>query len=146
MEKTKITILLVEDSPEDVILTQTALKQAHFDADINIRDTVEESLTAFYEAPPDIVLLDLNLPGLNGKHFLREVRKYPQYDYIPIIILTTSNSVKDKEECMKSGADLFIVKTLFVDDFVEDLAQIHRLFKIYKDQFNKKFNVSDKSQ
>src|SRR4051795_12059717 len=93
-------ILLVEDNPADVKITQRALKESGLPVDLIVvrdgqeavdyllRQGIHSNATAWRS--PDLILLDLNLPRLNGKEVLERVRSTPQFKMVPVIVLTTS--------------------------------------------------------
>jgi CheY-like chemotaxis protein len=70
---------------------------------------------------PDIIILDLNMPKINGIEFLTVLKNDEQLKYIPAIILTTSNNPKDIHECYKIGIAGYIVKPLKYDDYVKKI-------------------------
>jgi len=67
---------------------------------------------------PDIILLDLNMPKMNGLDFLRHFKKEEQLRYIPIVVLTTSNNHQEIKNCYKEGASGYIIKPLAYEDYV----------------------------
>jgi len=67
---------------------------------------------------PDIILLDLNMPKMNGLDFLRHFKKEEQLRYIPIVVLTTSNNHLEIKNCYKEGASGYIIKPLAYEDYV----------------------------
>ena len=70
---------------------------------------------------PDIIILDLNMPKINGIEFLSILKNDERLKYIPAIILTTSNNLKDIQECYKIGIAGYIVKPLKYDDYVKKI-------------------------
>ena len=70
---------------------------------------------------PDIIILDLNMPKINGIEFLSILKNDERLKYIPAIILTTSNNLKDIQECHKIGIAGYIVKPLKYDDYVKKI-------------------------
>lgn len=128
----KISILLVEDDPDDIELMQEALQdnKVHFNmVTINQGDRVMKHLELNKQLP-DIILLDLNLPKLHGREVLLRIKESSLFKNIPVVILTTSSSVLEKEYCLKAGASSFITKPSTVDGFnetVEEIVSIARL-------------------
>ena len=100
-----IHILLIEDSEGDIILTQKALQSGklHIKLDI-VRDGEQaiEYLQAHQETPPDLVLLDLNLPRVSGHEVLKFIKTTNIHKSIPVIVLTTSESEKDITKTYKT--------------------------------------------
>ena len=102
MENSKeIQILLVEDSNTDAELAIEALGEGLANSVHHVRDGVEAMAFLNQESPyesaprPDIVLLDLNMPRMNGKQVLTEIKKAADLKTIPVVVLTTSSSDKD---------------------------------------------------
>lgn len=124
-------ILLVEDNPGDVRLTVEALKEGRI---LNRLSVVEDGSQAlsfllsegeFAGAPcPDLILLDLNLPRMDGREFLAIIKEYPQLKRIPIVVLTTSNSERDIEETYDLHANCYIAKPVDLDRFIEVVLSI----------------------
>jgi CheY-like chemotaxis protein len=108
-------ILVVEDNVADVYLIQEALKEHGVACSLQVaadgRDALQ-TLTAHAQQgePPDLILLDLNLPRLSGREVLRRVRSMRGFDSVPIVILTSSSASDDVEEARRLGADEYIVK------------------------------------
>jgi two-component system, chemotaxis family, response regulator Rcp1 len=110
-----ITILMVEDSEEDIKLTLRGLERAKLQNRIwTVRDGVEALAFLQREAPyeaaprPDLLLLDLNLPKLDGRDVLRRIREDPHLRDIPVVVLTASES--EQERFAVHAADAFITK------------------------------------
>jgi len=114
-ETQPINLLLVEDSPDDAALTLRALKRAKLQ---NRVWTVVDGLQALAflrgEAPyedvprPDLVLLDLNLPNLDGRDVLLRIREHAQLRTLPVVVLTSSD--QEQERLAATGADAFLTK------------------------------------
>ena len=105
-------ILLVEDDADDVELLQDALSTngiEYFMHVINDGAEVANYLKRMTEAP-DIIIMDLNLPKVHGKDILKEIKSSPAHCDIPIVVLTTSSSVQDKNYTLALGADDFLIK------------------------------------
>ena len=109
MNVVPIDILLVEDSPSDVLLTREALRDARIANDLSVARNGEEALDYLRQEGehvgkprPDIVILDLNLPRMDGREVLREIKGDDSLKRIPVIILTTSSSDRDIGECYDS--------------------------------------------
>lgn len=110
-----ITILLVEDSEADIELTLRGLARAKLQNRIwSVRDGVEALAFLRREAPhqeaprPDLVLLDLNLPKLDGREVLARIRADPRLRELPVVVLTASDS--EQEHLAASAADAFVTK------------------------------------
>jgi len=129
-----IEILLVEDNPNDIELTMRALKKNDLKAKIHVVKDGEEALDFIYcrnmykgrdsRELPKVVLLDLNLPKVDGLEVLREIRQNEATRYLPVAILTTSKSERDIIESYKLGVNSYIVKPVDYKKFVEAVAEI----------------------
>lgn len=126
-----IEILLVEDSPGDVRLTREALSEAKVSNSLHVvKDGVEAMQFLrregrFSAAPrPDLVLLDLNLPRMDGRKVLAEIKGDINLRTIPVIVLTTSDAEGDILKSYNSHANCYLVKPVDVDRF---FAQVRSL-------------------
>ena len=121
-----VEILMAEDSPTDAEMTREAIKSSKL---LNRLHTVvngEEVLAflrregAFASAPaPDLILLDLNMPRKGGLEALAEIKEHPQWKYIPVVILTSSQAERDVVEAYGHHANCYIIKPVDFDQFVE---------------------------
>ncbi|MBU1139396.1 MAG: response regulator [Proteobacteria bacterium] len=115
-------ILLVEDDQVDAMTVKRALKEINVTNRLDIVDDGEKAL-AFLENPenenPGIILLDLNMPRMNGIEFLHIVKKDDMLQKIPVIVLTTSREDQDKVDSFKLGVAGYMVKPVDYLKFVE---------------------------
>lgn len=116
-----VSILLVEDSKSDARLIKEFFKEVDFN---NILYAVNDGIKAleflykhYKYSCPDIVILDLNLPGMSGIEVLKEIKCDANLRHIPVIILTTSTAEDDVNECYSNYANSYIVKPVDLDDF-----------------------------
>jgi CheY-like chemotaxis protein len=124
-----VEILLVEDDPQDVKLTMRAFEKAQITNPVHVvRDGVEALdflfATGSYanrgiDDQPQVILLDLNLPKIDGLEVLRRIKADKRTRRIPVIILTVSNRDRDISECRRLGADTYIVKPVHFQNFSE---------------------------
>ncbi len=127
-------ILLVEDNAEDFETAVRSLKKAGLKNSIYRCLDGEDALDYLYKrgaygepgsAPrPGIVLLDLNLPGTDGREVLEEVKQDPALKTIPIVVLTTSTDELDIERCYQAGANSYMHKPVDLDGFVRSMARM----------------------
>lgn len=122
-------ILLIEDNPMDVDLTRRAFNRRKVINPIEIARDGEEALNYLSrwqsgEPLPVVILLDINLPKINGLEVLRHYKLSPEVQKIPIIVLTTSAEDRDIETAYSLGANSYIVKPVDFDKFLDVAAQI----------------------
>ena len=121
-----IDILLVEDNPADVLIAREALSEARL---INTVHVVEDGVSAlaflrhegrYAHAPrPGLILLDLNLPKLNGREVLAVIKDDPSLRSIPVVVLTTSKAEEDILRTYDLGVSSFISKPVTFDGLVD---------------------------
>ena len=119
-------ILLVEDNPADVELTQYVMKQGKIFVNLHVAVDGFEALNflrregQYADVPrPDLVLLDLNLPGKDGREVLAEMKSDPNLKTIPVVVLTTSQSEVDVLKSYNLGANCFISKPIGMEEFAK---------------------------
>lgn len=127
-------ILLIEDSPEDTEAMRRAFKRAGLANPIHHCMDGDEALDFLYhrnqyaepgKAPrPIIILLDLNLPGTDGREVLAEIKQDEKLKLIPVLVLTTSSDDRDIEKCYRAGANSYVIKPV---DFAGFMQAIQRL-------------------
>ena len=129
-------ILLVEDNRMDVELTLDAFEQVHLANQITVAANGQEALDYLFgrhdyadrqrHPLPDLILLDLKLPGIDGHEVLRRIKKAPSLKRIPVIILTSSREEGDRELGYDEGANSYLVKPVSFDEFIEVVHQVAR--------------------
>ncbi len=126
-----IEILLVEDNPGDVRLTLEALKEGKLANHVTVAADGEEALARLRRdvphreaVPPDLVLLDLNLPKLSGREVLETVRADPLMTDLPIVLLTMSREESNALEAIHLGATAYLTKPLGASDLIGLTAEI----------------------
>ena len=130
-----VNILLVEDNPGDVLLTQEAFREGRYLPNLSVVEDGEEALIflrrqGIYKDAfrPDLILLDLNLPRKDGRELLAEVKEDLDLRYIPIIVLTTSNAEQDVRRAYKLHANCYLTKPIDMDDFVKKVRSIEEFW------------------
>jgi len=126
-----INILLIEDNPGDVRLTQEAFKEGRMEVDMSVvMDGVEavkflKKQEKYQEAvTPDLVLLDLNLPKMDGREVLEVIKSDPKLKRIPVVVLTTSNAEQDILKSYNLHVNCYINKPVDFDKFFDIIQKI----------------------
>ena len=126
--KTDITILLIEDDRVDVMTVIRAFKELNITNPLEVCEDGEvgiEYLLDSSKAIPGIILLDLNMPKMNGIEFLQQIKKDENLKKIPVVVLTTSKEDQDKVESFKLGVAGYMIKPVDYLQFVETMRTIH---------------------
>jgi len=130
-----VEILLVEDNPADVRLTEEALRESGRPLHLSVAPDGVEALAflrregRYAAAPrPDLVLLDLNLPRKGGREVLAEVKADPALRAIPVVVLTTSQAPGDVHAAYDLRANCYLTKAGDVDQFFDAMAQLDRFW------------------
>ena len=117
-------VLLVEDNPGDVRLIREGLKHSRLEIRVNVTRNGEEALafmrrqSGYSDAPrPDLVLLDLDMPKMDGRAVLSEMRRDPALTSIPVVVFTTSESESDIATSYKLHASAYVSKPVEMDQF-----------------------------
>jgi CheY-like chemotaxis protein len=135
------TILLVEDDPGDQELTRRALEDDIVRTNLRIVNDGKEALDYLHregaftdpkDSPrPDLILLDLNMPRVDGRQVLEQVREDPDISRIPVIALTTSDEEEDVLRSYALGCKSFIKKPVEIDAFIEAIRELqHYWFEL----------------
>ena len=126
-----VDILLVEDNPGDVRLTQEAFREARMPIKINVAMDGEEAIAYLrHQAPfqdstrPDLILLDLNIPKKDGREVLAEIKADPILHDIPVVVLTTSNAEQDIQKTYNLEVNAYINKPVDFDRFFDIVQKI----------------------
>ena len=120
-----LSILLVEDDIIETMKFNRTVSSLNVDCSINEAKNGEEAINFLMESDqlPDIIILDLNMPKINGIEFLKIMKSYDKLKGIPTIILTTSTSQKDLLECNKIGVSGYMVKPLKYENYVTKITK-----------------------
>jgi CheY-like chemotaxis protein len=132
MSQPHIQIVLVEDAEADVFLVREALQLGGLNFSLRVLDDGEKAVEFIekvekgeIEPCPHLVLLDLNLPKKTGAQVLERMRQGPRCGSVPVIVLTSSDSPKDKEQTARLGANQYFRKPSKLSEFLR-LGQIVR--------------------
>lgn len=119
------TILLVEDNPDDVMFTLRAFERNKISNEVVVAADGEQALEYLLPADPSkalqpaLVLLDVNLPKIDGLEVLRRIRNHSRTAGLPVVVLTTSNEERDIVDSYRLGANSFVRKPVMFGDFVD---------------------------
>ncbi|MBS1602290.1 MAG: response regulator [Bacteroidetes bacterium] len=122
----QIHILLVDDNEGDILLTREALEEARIINKISIANDGVEAISFLKKDPPyrdtempDIILLDINLPKMDGTEVLSIIKNDPELKRIPVIMLTTSSAEKDILASYDNYANCYITKPVDLERFMD---------------------------
>jgi CheY-like chemotaxis protein len=132
---TAIEVLLVEDDPGDVLMTQEAFEEHKVHNRLNVVSDGAEALSylrregQYAEAVrPDLILLDLNLPRRDGREVLEEIKKDDDLGRIPVVVLTTSAADEDILRSYQLHANAYVTKPVDFERFITVIRQIDEFF------------------
>ena len=141
MGESAMRFLIVEDDDDHAELIRLALEDSEVGSRIErVRDGVETLAYLRHEGahanrkPPDVILLDLKMPRVDGHEVLEQVKEDPTLRHIPIVVLTTSQAEADKERAYHNHANSYLVKPV---DF-ERFAQLIRNLEVYWGTWNQR--------
>jgi CheY-like chemotaxis protein len=110
MNNSRKTVLCVEDNPTNMLLVARIIEAEGYTLLQSARG--DKALEMLQEIVPDLVLLDINVPGLDGLELAREMRQDPRLQNVPIIATTANVLVGDRERCLEAGCDEYMPKPL----------------------------------
>lgn len=131
--KKNLEIMLVEDDTVDVMTVKRALKDINVANHLIVSSDGEEALTYLRDERnkrPEIILLDLNMPRMNGIEFLKAAKKNRVLKNIPVVVLTTSGDDQDKVDSFNLGVAGYMVKPVDYARFVEVMKTINRYWTL----------------
>ncbi|MDP3744024.1 MAG: response regulator [Methylotenera sp.] len=131
----QVEFLLAEDNPGDVRLTQEALRDSKIRNNLNVVTDGMEAMAflrrqgKYANAPtPDVVLLDLNLPKMDGREVLAEIKSDPLLKRIPVVIITSSEAEKDILRTYDLHANCYVSKPVDLDQFIKVIQAIENFW------------------
>ena len=126
-----VDVLLIEDNPGDVRLTREALKEGRIAINLSVANDGLEAMKILRQEGdyanrplPDLVLLDLNMPRMDGREVLRQIKTDENLKRIPVVVLTTSAAEKDILQAYGLHANCYITKPVEFDQFMEIVKSI----------------------
>ncbi|WP_317042641.1 response regulator [Algoriphagus ornithinivorans] len=134
-EMRQAKILLVEDNDGDIFLTLEAFEESKIKTQINVVKNGEDALDFLYQRgefkdafKPDLILLDINIPLLNGHEVLKDIKSNKILKKIPVIMLTTSSNKVDIEKAYSNHVNSFVTKPIQMDDFLSAILKIEEFW------------------
>ena len=112
-------ILIVEDNERNLKLLRDVLEYAGYD--VRVARTAEDGITLAVKEPPDLVLMDLQLPGIDGMEALRRLRENPRTAEIPVVAVTAQAMKQDRERALDAGFNGYIEKPISVRAFPDQV-------------------------
>ena len=136
---TRPTLLLVEDNPDHVELTMITLQENGADHEIIVARNGPEALEYLFcegaysnrsqDQPPELVMLDLGLPGMSGLEVMERMRGDPRTFFVPIVMLTSASETSKTVMDFKGGLNSYVRKPLHYRDFQEKLEQVREYWR-----------------
>jgi CheY-like chemotaxis protein len=130
-----ITVLMVEDDPDDVYLTREALRASRLRMNLHVVSDGVEAMRYLrredghaHSRRPNLVLLDLNLPRMDGREVLAEIKEDPELTDIPVVVLTTSKAEEDIAASYRQHANCYISKPVDMEQFRAVVASIENFW------------------
>ena len=117
-------VLYAEDDPDDSLIFEEAISKLNLEIKLAIVTDGVSVISHLQDKIPDIIFLDLNMPLKNGLECLHAIRNDVRLSHLPVIIYSTSSSVKDIEECFREGANFYVIKPFHFSDIIETLERI----------------------
>jgi len=136
MEESKtINVLLIEDNPGDIDLTLEAFENSKIKCNVIVFKNGLTAKSYLYKEnnytlaeTPDIILLDLNLPGKNGHELLNDIKSNDEIRKVPVVILTSSSAERDIVKSYNLQANCYIIKPVTFDKFLEVVKSIENFW------------------
>ncbi len=125
------TVLLVEDNPDHAELAQRALKKGAPDAQVVWSKDGQEALDVLArcrdggpDGRPDLILLDIQMPKVNGYEVVRRIKEDPVLRTIPVVMMTTSDQAKDVSMCYAAGANSYVTKPVSFTELIHRIESV----------------------
>jgi CheY-like chemotaxis protein len=119
LEASDLRVLIVEDEQANIAVITQILELMLGVEDIHAAQDGHEAIRLAYELEPDMILMDLSLPKLNGWEVTRSLKSNPRFKEVPILALTAHAMVGDREKALDAGCDDYFSKPIEVDEFIQ---------------------------
>lgn len=131
--KRKAYIMLVEDNISDQVMVERALEDGKIACDLIILSNGEKALKSLKamlvsDTLPDLILMDINMPVMDGKQTLQEIRANDELKHLPVVMLTTSNRDKDILESYRLGVNAYLTKPVLNSEFIKAIQQLENFW------------------
>jgi CheY-like chemotaxis protein len=130
-----ISVLLIEDNPADAELTKELLESDKLHLSVHVASDGEQALSMLLPGPqnpnpltPDLILLDINLPKLDGRAVLREIRNRDELKKVPVVILSSSDAEQDIARSYELGANCYVTKPVGLNEFQNIVRSVHQFW------------------
>jgi len=133
MMRRKAHIMLVEDNHSDQVMVERALEDGKIACDLTILPNGQKALESLRDmllsdSLPDLVLMDINMPVMDGKQTLQEIRSDLELKHLPVVMLTTSNREKDVIESYRLGVNAYLTKPVLDSEFIKTIQQLENFW------------------
>jgi two-component system, chemotaxis family, response regulator Rcp1 len=133
MRTETIEILLIEDNPADVYLIREAFKLGDIPKRLSVAADGEEALAILFTngGRPDLIILDLNLPKIDGRQVLEAIKSHRELKQIPVLVLSTSDSERDVISAYEHHANCYLTKPTDLDQFLDIVQAVEEYWLNY---------------
>jgi two-component system response regulator len=121
-----VELLLIEDNSGDILLTKEAFEEIEFSENLSVVTDGEMAVDYLYKqgryqnaTTPDLIILDLNIPRIDGRELLAKIKTDPGLKKIPVLVLSTSKSERDIKQCYELQANCYLIKPVDFEEFLE---------------------------
>lgn len=126
-------IMLVEDNKSDQVMVERALEDGRIACELSILNDGRQALEKLQELVelnqlPDLILMDINMPLMDGKQTLQAIRATPSLKHLPVVMLTTSNRDKDVLESYQLGVNAYLTKPVLDSSFIKTIRQLENFW------------------
>jgi len=121
-----VELLLIEDNSGDILLTKEAFEEIEFSENLSVVTDGEMAIDFLYKQgryqnvpSPDLIILDLNIPRIDGRELLAKIKSDPALKRTPVLVLSTSKSERDIKQCYELQANCYLIKPVDFEEFLE---------------------------